>query len=60
MRLVQLKKSLRQMILFSQTGQKPWLPISYIMRNIERKRNVERERESPMSNFIGFRDKFRI
>ena len=45
MRLVQLKKSLRQMILFSQTGQKPWLPISYIMRNIERKRNVERERE---------------
>ena len=50
MRLVQLKKSLRQMILFSQTGQKPWLPISYIMR--------ERERE--MSNFIGFRDKFRI
>ena len=60
MRLVQVKKSLRQMILFSQTGRKPWLPISYIMRNIERKRNVERERESPMSNFIGFRDKFRI
>ena len=38
MRLVQLKKSLRQMILFSQTGQKPWLPISYIMRNMERER----------------------
>ena len=52
MRLVQVKKSLRQMILFSQTGRKPWLPISYIMRN------MERERE--MSNFIGFRDKFRI
>ena len=38
MRLVQLKKSLRQMILFSQTGQKPWLPISYIMRNVEREK----------------------
>ena len=38
MRLVQVKKSLRQMILFSQTGRKPWLPISYIMRNMERER----------------------
>ena len=42
MRLVQVKKSLRQMILFSQTGWKPWLPISYIMRNMERERERER------------------
>ena len=26
------------MILFSQTSQKPWLPISYIMRNVEREK----------------------
>ena len=43
MRLVQLKNSLRQMILFSQTGRKPWLPISYIMRNMERERERERD-----------------
>ena len=44
MRLVQVKKSLRQMILFSQTSRKPWLPISYIVRNMERERERERER----------------